>query len=375
MPRSAALKKKSSQGEFFKDIQLSLFEFLKRDPLAKFKGKNLEGPLKYLKPSPPPLPMPSPSSSHHVNEHGHILPTKRNPNSVGQDADTSSTAFQNQTEQAADAPLILGFTTIIERKPYLRYLRFCLKPNGVLHITAPKNRPLTMIEQEVSEYKDWVLKKHHEYEKIRQRAPALRWQTGQAFPYLGESYFLKLEPFTGHRPLIQFDLDQLHYFYPETWDTKPLQEKSMLLRQALLKFYKEKAVLEIHARTRKWSEAMNLFPKHLSFRNQKTRWGSCSSEGKISFNWRLIAYAPELMDYIIIHELAHLKHQDHSARFWSLVERFCPQYDLCRKSLRHQQYDADFLAAESELYLENPILVDSNAIRTLTLSPIKEDQL
>lgn len=333
MSRSAAFRKKTSSGDFFKEAQLQLFDFLKRHPLAKFKGKDLEGPLKYLKTSP-----------HHTSSASEppIL-------------DAGSTHKDDLTQTpSSETPRILGFVTLIDRKPYLRYLRFSLKPNGVLHITAPKNRPFATIEKEISEYKDWIFKKHDEYEKIRQRFPVLRWQNGERFPFLGESYFLKLEPFSGHRPLIQLDLDQLHYFYPQSWDHKNNCEKSTLLRQALLKFYKNKAVLTMSARTRKWSEEMLLFPKQLSFRNQKTRWGSCSSEGKISFNWRLIAYSQELMDYIIIHELAHLKHQNHSSRFWALVEEFCPEHQKHRRTLRDQQYAADFLAAESELYLENP---------------------
>ena len=64
----------------------------------------------------------------------------------------------------------------------------------------------------------------------------------------------------------------------------------------------------------------------ISVRNQRTRWGSCSARGKISLNWRLVQVPPSVRDYVILHEIAHLVHLNHSARFWTLVESFCPNY-------------------------------------------------
>lgn len=315
MPTFAAMKNPTS---LFKSVQLDLFEALKLRPLDAFKNKDLQGPLKHLKPQ-----------------------TLKKAPSVAPSLISTE---------------ILGFPTVIKRQAYLRYIRFHLKPNGVLHITAPKNRPFEQIASEVTEHKKWVLERHQEFEEIRSQSPCFFWQDGQSFPFLGESYQLKLQAYSAPRALVQLDLDQLHFFYPETWSQLPEPQASQLLKKALIKFYKNKAQIKMDERTRLWSETMRLFPKKLSYRNQKTRWGSCSSQGNISLNWRLIAYSPELMDYIIIHELAHLKHQNHGVRFWALVEKFCPNYKNLRQELRQKQYFADFLAPESELYLQNPTL-------------------
>lgn len=72
----------------------------------------------------------------------------------------------------------------------------------------------------------------------------------------------------------------------------------------------------------------------LSVRNQRTRWGSCSSRRTISLNWRLVMAPPEVLDYLCVHELAHLSHMDHSAKFWSLVEQHCPDYRVHERWLR-----------------------------------------
>ena len=76
---------------------------------------------------------------------------------------------------------------------------------------------------------------------------------------------------------------------------------------------------------------MGVSPNRVIVRDQKRRWGSCSSKRTISLNWRLIMAPEEILDYIIIHELAHLRHMNHSRRFWTLVERHCPDYPECEQ--------------------------------------------
>jgi predicted metal-dependent hydrolase len=83
---------------------------------------------------------------------------------------------------------------------------------------------------------------------------------------------------------------------------------------------------DIAAVVRKRAREMNLQPASITLRDARTRWGSCSSAGTISFNWRLVQAPPEVLDYIVVHELAHLQEFNHSKAFWSLVARFCPDY-------------------------------------------------
>ena len=72
----------------------------------------------------------------------------------------------------------------------------------------------------------------------------------------------------------------------------------------------------------------------ITIRNQKTRWGSCSAKGNVNFNYQLYYMPPELMDYVIVHELAHRRHMDHSALFWAEVKRYCPDYKVYRNQLK-----------------------------------------
>lgn len=76
-------------------------------------------------------------------------------------------------------------------------------------------------------------------------------------------------------------------------------------------------------------------------RDQKTRWGSCSSKGNLNFNWRIVSLAPEAADYVVVHELCHLREFNHSPRFWTLVARAVPEYKEMRKNLRRIRIGQD----------------------------------
>ncbi len=83
-----------------------------------------------------------------------------------------------------------------------------------------------------------------------------------------------------------------------------------------------------------YCKKMDVQVGRITIRNQKTRWGSCSAKGNVNFNYQLYYMPPELMDYVIVHELAHRSHMDHSALFWEEVARYCPEYAVYRNQLK-----------------------------------------
>jgi hypothetical protein len=88
------------------------------------------------------------------------------------------------------------------------------------------------------------------------------------------------------------------------------------------------------SRVKHWSAAMGVAPQRVFLKNQRTLWGSCSTRGNLNFN-RVLAQAPaEIVDYVVIHELAHLKEMNHSRRFWAVVETWCPEQKQRRRWLR-----------------------------------------
>ncbi len=97
---------------------------------------------------------------------------------------------------------------------------------------------------------------------------------------------------------------------------------------------KAQARKEIEAVVRQQAARMNLNVGSITIRDQRTRWGSCSSKGTLSFNWRLIMAPPAVLEYVVIHELSHLRHPNHSTAFWRVVAHYAPDYKVLRQWLR-----------------------------------------
>ncbi len=116
--------------------------------------------------------------------------------------------------------------------------------------------------------------------------------------------------------------------------SKPHSDLSEVQRTALEARYKEAARSYIPKRVAYYHAMTGGTYKRISIRDQKTRWGSCSSKGTLSFNWRLMLAPPAVLDYVVVHELCHLTHMNHSKAFWQAVEAVCPDYRNLRKWLK-----------------------------------------
>ena len=100
----------------------------------------------------------------------------------------------------------------------------------------------------------------------------------------------------------------------------------------------QKALCVIPERVEYFAEMMNVTYGRITIREQKTRWGSCSSKGNLNFNWKLVLMPEEVLDYVVVHELAHRKEMNHSETFWNHVEKVLPDYQARRKLLRELEH-------------------------------------
>src|SRR5262249_17850463 len=149
-----------------------------------------------------------------------------------------------------------------------------------------------------------------EIRKLHERFPPKRFETVEKLPLLGVQRVLKLLPVPQRAKLMRQGEGLVLVGDWNSFDSK---------RDTVRRCCRNCGRKYLSARLEFFSKAMALVPKQVSFRSQSSRWGSCSSAGHISLNWRLIAAPAEVVDYVIIHELAHLRHHDHSRRFWNLV--------------------------------------------------------
>lgn len=117
-------------------------------------------------------------------------------------------------------------------------------------------------------------------------------------------------------------------------EKRPVSGLSETQRSALEKRYREAAHSYFPERVRYYADMLHVTYGKITIRDQKTRWGSCSSRGNLNFNWRLMLAPPRVLDYVVVHELCHRKHMDHSPAFWQEVGDILPDYKALRKWLK-----------------------------------------
>jgi len=109
------------------------------------------------------------------------------------------------------------------------------------------------------------------------------------------------------------------------------KEYEIITDDDLNKFYRQKAKESISPLINYWSEKMKLYPSQVGYRNNRSRWGSCNHKNHISFNTNLAKMHPHFIEYVVVHELAHIKHKNHSKEFWAEVEKYLPDYKTRKK--------------------------------------------
>lgn len=216
---------------------------------------------------------------------------------------------------------------------HVRARRYLLRVDdaGRARVTVPRSGTLRGAWTFVQKHAAWL---ERQRERRALAAPPQRsWGEGAEVLFRGEKAALRSEPL-GRVLLLRF-ADQSLTALPEMTDWRPAVESYLwwLARQ------------ELPARVAELAPRLGVVCRRVTVRNQRSRFGSCSATGNLSLHWRLIQMPPEVRDYVIFHELAHLREMNHSARFWALVAQVCPDFQEARAWLRAQR---DLLHAPGE---------------------------
>jgi predicted metal-dependent hydrolase len=198
--------------------------------------------------------------------------------------------------------------------------------NG-LTVNAPLSMSVARIESLVRESESWVLRKIDEWRS--RRAPPVAWTDGARFPFLGGGLTLRLA--LAGRTRVERVESEIRAA------VRSFDEGEV--RRAIVGWYKREALAYLQERVAALSAAARLEPPRLTLSSALARWGSCNTRREVRLAWRLVKAPAELVDYVICHELAHLRHMNHSGAFWAEVERQCPGY----RQLRARLFDTDYL--------------------------------
>ncbi len=201
-----------------------------------------------------------------------------------------------------------------------------INENAELIVRAPHYVSLKKINSFIDEKRDWLEKTIN---KAEQRKKALQsnkeFRDGKTVMFLGKEYQVQLNGKTKNIEFseytIQFPFGKIEY-----------------ADEYLTKWYKKQAKEIITLRIKDYAKALGLSFSKIGITSAKKRWGSCNSKGNINFSYRLVMTPPVIIDYVIVHELMHLKEMNHSPRFWAKVGQVIPDYKLRRKWLKENNH-------------------------------------
>jgi predicted metal-dependent hydrolase len=214
------------------------------------------------------------------------------------------------------------------RRGKRRTIGFQIDDNG-LTVSAPRWVTLRDIEAAIVEKERWIRSKLVEWRDYKsRRMPQVRWACGGTLPYLGASLTLRLRPQVDATRLVPGESGhELHVALPG--DALDVQIKDTV--QAWLQSEARRVLGE---RIAFISAGLDTRPAAWSLSSARSQWGSCTHDGRVRLNWRLIHFALPVIDYVVAHELAHLKEMNHSPRFWSAVAQLLPGFEAARDEIK-----------------------------------------
>jgi predicted metal-dependent hydrolase len=209
-----------------------------------------------------------------------------------------------------------------------RSIGFMIDDDG-LRITAPKWITLAEIDNAIREKQRWILAKLNERRErsARRLQPQMEWRDGGTLPYLGNDITLRILATQVSGISWNADTNELTVCLPSDAAEQQLKDRV----QAWLQLEAKRIFSE---RLPLYAEKLNVNYHSFALSSARTQWGSCTADGRIRLNWRLIHFSLPLIDYVIAHELSHLREMNHSPQFWATVQSIFPEFAAAKKALR-----------------------------------------
>jgi predicted metal-dependent hydrolase len=223
------------------------------------------------------------------------------------------------------AALLVGkhITYTLKRSGKRRSIGLRIDDRG-LTVSMPLRASEQWLHSVLQDKARWVVEKLEGWQTCQ--PPAIRWQDGEKIDYLGELLVLRVEHSLFAAPPARRG--------SELWVFMVNGSKIASMEQAVSRWYKHEAEQFFVQRVTHYAPLLKVSPRAIKLSQAKTQWGSCTAHGSVRLNVQLIKLPPRLIDYVVVHELAHLRELNHSAAFWRVVASVCPDYASLRAGLK-----------------------------------------
>ena len=202
-------------------------------------------------------------------------------------------------------------------------------PVDGVQVRAPRQTPLDKLDAIVRRKARWIAERRQHVADLPPPPSPREFVSGETFLYLGRQYRLRVVEAEGtDEPRVRMLGSHLIVDHPRG------EARSRTVQRQLTAWYREHAAARLPERVQHWAAAVGVEPSAVLIREPRKRWGSVDAAGVVRFNWRVVQAPMRIVDYIVAHELVHLRHPDHGRAFWSALGQVMPDYDIRREELR-----------------------------------------
>lgn len=201
--------------------------------------------------------------------------------------------------------------------------------NGEVVIKAPWYVTSSQIQDVVESKRKWIMEKLEEYQNSPRKAK--EYLDGEKFQILGEEYSLNIYYKDINNAILNVENGKIVIILPLRYAE---EDNTAQIKKMIDKMYYMVAEREVEAAMEKTRKMVGLAPEEYRIKKTKSVWGSCSSNRKITINQNLMMYSRKAVEYVVLHEVCHLKYMNHSKKFWEMVERYMPDYKEAEKELK-----------------------------------------
>ena len=207
-------------------------------------------------------------------------------------------------------------------------MEIAVEPPNNITVTAPIETTEKQLIEKVRCKGSWIIQKLYTFKHMHYMPIEREYVNGESFMYLGRNYSLQIEVDERiKKPEVKL--------FRGKFIVKSKNKNEDIIRKAMEEWYRDKAKELIGLRIKYYQRFFSLEPKSIKIKEQKKRWGSCTSQNELLFNWRCIMAKSNALDYIVVHEMCHMHHKDHSKEFWELVASVMPDYEARKDWLKN----------------------------------------
>jgi predicted metal-dependent hydrolase len=211
-----------------------------------------------------------------------------------------------------------------------KYIKLVMGIEG-LNVVKPYRVSLEEVDEVLNRKRNWIYKHYHEFLSMRVDAVKRNWETGESVLFRGENYNIKIFTHKEKTPRIHFNGKSFDVFIDGTIDE---ESRKSIIERAFKKWFIRIAGEVYKERVDYYAKIIGLSYKDIKIKEQKTRWGSCSGKKNLNFNWKVILSPMWVLDYVVVHELCHLRYMNHAKEYWAMVERYMPDFKKAQEWLK-----------------------------------------